>query len=285
MAADLLVRPRQAVVDGQEVAVIVVVADGRIAALAAYDADLTAPEGETLPDDEMLLPGLVDTHVHVNEPGRTDWEGFASATRTAAAGVITLVDKPLNSIRPTTTLAGLVEKQRVAADQVHVDVGSWGGAVPRRCGRPGRPAPGRRVRQQVLPARLGGAGVPPARRRRPPRRHDRAGPARRAAGGAHRGRPGDRHRPRRVRCDVRRFLGSRRRRAEEVAIDRVVDAAARTGARAHIVHLADADALPAIRRAGADGVRLTVEAWASASVAASTPSGSARSPTTPSTCA
>ncbi len=79
----------------------------------------------------MLLPGLVDTHVHVNEPGRTDWEGFATATRSAAAGgVTTIVDMPLNSIPPTTTIAGLEEKQEVARDQVWVDVGFWGGAVP-----------------------------------------------------------------------------------------------------------------------------------------------------------
>ena len=66
----------------------------------------------------MLLPGLVDTHVHVNEPGRTDWEGFASATRAAAAGgVTTIVDMPLNSIPPTTTLAGLEDQARGRASR------------------------------------------------------------------------------------------------------------------------------------------------------------------------
>ena len=79
----------------------------------------------------MLLPGLVDTHVHVNEPGRTEWEGFATATRAAAAGgVTTIVDMPLNSIPPTTTVAALEAKRAVAAGQVRVDVGFWGGAVP-----------------------------------------------------------------------------------------------------------------------------------------------------------
>ena len=79
----------------------------------------------------MLLPGLVDTHVHVNEPGRTEWEGFATATRAAAAGgVTTILDMPLNSIPPTTTVAALEEKRAVAEGQVHVDVGFWGGAVP-----------------------------------------------------------------------------------------------------------------------------------------------------------
>ena len=85
----------------------------------------------------MLLPGLVDTHVHVNEPGRTEWEGFASATRAAAAGgVTTIVDMPLNSIPPTTTVAGADEKRAVAAGQAYVDVGFWGGAVPGNVRRP-----------------------------------------------------------------------------------------------------------------------------------------------------
>jgi allantoinase len=77
------------------------------------------------------MPGLVDTHVHVNEPGRTEWEGFETATRAAAAGgVTTILDMPLNSIPPTTTIAALSEKRAAANGKVHVDVGFWGGAVP-----------------------------------------------------------------------------------------------------------------------------------------------------------
>src|SRR6266566_2857490 len=84
-----------------------------------------------LADDEVLLPGLVDTHVHVNEPGRTEWEGFASATRAAAAGGVTaLIDMPLNSLPPTTTATALAVKRAAAAPSAHVDVGFWGGAVP-----------------------------------------------------------------------------------------------------------------------------------------------------------
>ena len=79
----------------------------------------------------VVLPGLVDSHVHINEPGRTDWEGFEHATRAAAAGgTTTLVDMPLNSIPPTTTGAGFAAKLAAATGHCHVDVGFWGGLVP-----------------------------------------------------------------------------------------------------------------------------------------------------------
>src|SRR5215213_8324547 len=78
-----------------------------------------------------LIPGLVDTHVHINDPGRSDWEGFETATRAAAAGgITTLVDMPLNSIPSTTTVAALEAKRRAASGRCHVDVGFWGGVVP-----------------------------------------------------------------------------------------------------------------------------------------------------------
>jgi allantoinase len=81
--------------------------------------------------DAVVMPGVVDTHVHVNEPGRTGWEGFDTASRAAAAGgVTTIVDMPLNSIPATTTVAGLDAKRRAAQGQCFVDVGFWGGVVP-----------------------------------------------------------------------------------------------------------------------------------------------------------
>src|SRR6059036_824420 len=81
--------------------------------------------------DAALLPGVVDTHVHVNEPGRTDWEGCETATRAAAAGgVTTIVDMPLNSIPATTSLDGLESKLAAAHGKLHVDTAFWGGVVP-----------------------------------------------------------------------------------------------------------------------------------------------------------
>nr|WP_009475262.1 amidohydrolase family protein [Rhodococcus sp. JVH1]EJI99223.1 allantoinase domain protein [Rhodococcus sp. JVH1] len=97
------------------------VRDGRIVVIEPFGAQLDAEVVVELGDDEVLIPGLVDTHVHVNEPGRTEWEGFASATRAAAAGgVTTIVDMPLNSIPPTVDVAALDVKRRVAADQAYV---------------------------------------------------------------------------------------------------------------------------------------------------------------------
>ena len=105
-------------------------ADGIIAAVAAYD---DVPAGATLIDAGPLVisPGLVDTHVHVNEPGRTDWEGFDTATRAAAAGgVTTIVDMPLNSVPATVDVPSLDGKRTAAQGSCHVDVGFWGGVVP-----------------------------------------------------------------------------------------------------------------------------------------------------------
>jgi allantoinase len=124
-----VLRSRRVVLPDGERAATVVVREGRIAAVEPYGT-----AGEDL-GDVALLPGLVDTHVHVNEPGRTEWEGFATATRAAAAGgVTTIVDMPLNSVPPTVDLAALEAKRRAARDRVHVDVGFWGGAVPGNAG-------------------------------------------------------------------------------------------------------------------------------------------------------
>src|SRR4051794_31697872 len=127
---DLVVRSRRAVTPGGERPAAVVVRGDTIVAVEAYDATVQADQDVDL-GELVLLPGLVDTHVHVNEPGRTEWEGFATATRAAAAGgVTTIVDMPLNSLPPTVDVDSLSIKRKAAAGQVHVDVGFWGGAVP-----------------------------------------------------------------------------------------------------------------------------------------------------------
>ncbi len=107
------------------------VGGGRIVAVGAFaDVARDCPVVE-VDDAAVLLPGLVDTHVHINEPGRTEWEGFRTATRAAAAGgVTTLVEMPLNSIPATTTRAALETKRAAAEGKCHVDVGFWGGLVP-----------------------------------------------------------------------------------------------------------------------------------------------------------
>src|SRR5580704_2498813 len=126
----LLIRSRRMVVQGGVREAAAFVRDHRVAEIGEYDlrrdADRTVDLG-----DLPLLPGVVDSHVHVNEPGRTEWEGFATATRAAlAGGVTTICDMPLNSSPATTTVAALREKVAAAEGQCAVDVAFWGGAVP-----------------------------------------------------------------------------------------------------------------------------------------------------------
>ncbi len=126
---DLTIRSSRVVLPDGVRAACVHVADGRIARIAGYD---DIGHGEVIDaGDLVVMPGNVDAHVHVNEPGRTEWEGFGTATRAAAAGgVTTIVDMPLNSIPPTTTVAGFEEKLAAATGQCTVDVAFWGGVVP-----------------------------------------------------------------------------------------------------------------------------------------------------------
>jgi allantoinase len=131
---DLVLRARRVVTREGTRPAAIWIADGRITAVKPYaDVRPATPLAEA--GNAVVMPGLVDTHVHVNEPGRTEWEGFASATRAAAAGgVTTLLDMPLNCVPPTTTVAALQDKRDAAREKIAVDVGFVGGVVPGNAG-------------------------------------------------------------------------------------------------------------------------------------------------------
>ena len=103
---------------------------GKITGILDYDHQTPAEETKDL-GDYMVLPGLVDTHAHINEPGRTEWEGFETATNAAASGgITTVVDMPLNSIPATISLDALEVKRATAKGKCKIDYGFWGGVVP-----------------------------------------------------------------------------------------------------------------------------------------------------------
>jgi allantoinase len=264
MSYDLVISGRALVVLDHHPAAFtsaeVAVLDGRIAGIAPSGAHLTATHRIELAPDEVLIPGLVDTHVHVNEPGRTEWEGFASATRAAAAGgVTTLIDMPLNSIPPTTTPAALAAKRDAARTQVAVDTGFWGGAVPENLGslRALHDAGVFGFKAFLAPSGVDEFGHLDAAQL------DAALDELAAFGGlllVHAEDPGvlhDRENPGGRGYGV--YVESRPDEAEVVAIARVIAGVRRTGTRAHILHLSSAAALPELRAARAEGLPITVE--------------------------
>lgn len=104
----------------------IVMQDGKIIGLESSDRSAHQHAG-----DAVIMPGIIDAHVHINEPGRTDWEGFDTATRAAAAGgITTLVDMPLNSSPVTTTVSAFQEKLSASENKMHVHVGFYGGLIP-----------------------------------------------------------------------------------------------------------------------------------------------------------
>ena len=253
---DLVVRSRRTVLPDGERPAAVAVREGRIAAVLPYDAGADAAEDVDL-GDVALLPGLVDSHVHVNEPGRTEWEGFVTATRAAAAGgVTTIVDMPLNSLPPVVTAGALAVKREAAEGRCAVDVGFWGGAVP------GNVPELRRLHDAgvygfkcfVSPSgveefpELDEAGVRAAMREiasfggllvvhaeDPARLTEPSGPG------------------------YAEFLASRPADSEGAAISLFARLAAETGCRAHIVHLSAAGSLPLLDEWRARGARISAE--------------------------
>jgi len=260
-APDLIIRGRSVVLPDAVGPYAVHIRDGRIVSVADYDEVAEDCEVVDVAGDSVVMPGLVDTHVHINSPGRTEWEGFSSATQAAAAGgVTTLVDMPLNSIPATTTLAGLKTKLETAQDNCFVDVGFWGGVVPGNTAElapmfaagvvgfkcflvPSGVAEFEHVTEENLReampelTRLGALLIVHA---------ELPGPLDEAEVD---GSP----------TAYEAFLASRPRAAENQAIELMIRLSREFKTRVHIVHLSSAEALPSLRRAQAAGVQITAE--------------------------
>lgn len=254
---DLIIRGRTVVSSDAIGPASIHIRDEKIIAVRGFDDIVEGCEVVEASDDAVVMPGLVDTHVHINSPGRTEWEGFPSATRAAAAGgVTTLIDMPLNSIPPTTTLAGFKSKLDDARDHCFVDVGFWGGVVPGntaelepmfaagvvgfKCflvpsGVDEFPHVAEVDLREAMPqlTRLGAMLIVHA---------ELPGPMRTTG-----------------KTDYESFLRSRPRAAEDEAIELMIRLSREFATRVHIVHLSSSDALPLLRRAQAEGVKITAE--------------------------
>lgn len=233
---------------------------GRIAAVEDYR---DGPGADVDAGDLLLMPGVVDTHVHVNEPGRADWEGWATATRAAAAGgVTTLVEMPLNAVPATVSAGALRAKAASTGGKCAVDVGFWGGVVPGNAAelRPLWEAGVRGFKCFLAPSgvdEFGHVGEDDLRRAMPvlaalgaPLLVHAEDPAvlARAAGEVERD-------P----ASYAAYLRSRPPEAEVEAIRLVLRLCRETGARIHVVHVAAAEALPLLRAARAEGLPVTAE--------------------------
>jgi allantoinase len=260
--ARLIVRGRRVITPEGERAAAIHIRDGAIAKISPFD-DVTGNGRVFDARNSVVMPGIVDTHVHINEPGRTEWEGFHTATQAAAAGgVTTLIEMPLNSIPATTTLAAYGEKIAAAADKLWVDVGFWGGVVPGNVPdlRPLWEAgvfgfkcflvpSGVDEFQCVAESDLRAAlpelvrlGAPLLAHAELPGPIDAASKTRPSAPG-----------------EYATWLASRPRQSENDAIALLLRLSHEFNARIHIVHLSSSDALPSLRQAKTSGVNVTVE--------------------------
>jgi len=262
----LIVRSNRVVLPDAVRAASIHIEDGKIARIdtvSERSAMASAERSVVDVGDLVVLPGLVDTHVHVNEPGRTEWEGFATATRAAAVGgITTIVDMPLNSVPATTDVAALEAKRAAARGQCAVDVAFWGGVVPGNAGDLDAlvdagvrgfkcflvpsgvdefPAVGEADLREALPI-LARRSVPLLVHAEAPRVIADYGL--RTADSV---------------ADYARYLATRPPEAEVEAIEMMIDLAREFGVHVHIVHVACAEGVDAIARAKADGVRITAE--------------------------
>jgi allantoinase len=260
----LIVRGKRVITPEGQRAAAIHVRDGRIAEVAPFDViEQGCPLYEA--GERVLMPGLVDTHVHINEPGRTEWEGFATATRAAAAGgITTLIEMPLNSIPATTSVSAFESKCKAATGKLWVDTGFWGGVVPGN-------ARGLRGLWEAgcfgFKCFLVESGV--AEFASVSERDLQAALAELAEFGApllaHAELPGPIEAAKQClvrnvsRKSHRAWLESRPRAAENEAIMLLLRLGLESSVPMHIVHLSSSDAIPEIERAKSAGLSLSVE--------------------------
>ena len=263
MSYDRIVQGKRVLLEGQFQPASILVSRGKIVAIEPFGK---GPDNVPLDDagDAYVIPGLVDSHVHINEPGRTEWEGFRTATRAAAkAGVTTLVDMPLNSIPATTSLKALEEKRAAAQNQLWVDVGFWGGVIP---GNTGELAAMKQAGICGFKCFLSPSGVDefphitepdliPAMEQLASEPHPLL---------VHAELPGplaEAEAQHRDASPVRylSYLASRPARAEDEAVAMMIRLAEQTGARVHIVHHASASGLPLLHAAKDNHLPVTAE--------------------------
>ena len=254
---DLIIRGHRVVLPEAIAPRSIHIHEERIVFVGDYDEVVAGCEVVEAGDESVVMPGLVDTHVHINAPGRTEWEGFRSATRAAAAGGVTsVVDMPLNSVPPTTTLAGFKTKLETAQNDCFVDVGFWGGVVP---GNTGELAPMFAAGVVGFKCFLVPSGVDEFEH--VTEEHLREAMPELTRLGAllivHAELPGA------IRtdgaADYQSFLASRPRVAENAAVELMVRLSREFDTRVHIVHLSSAEAIPVLREAQEAGVKITAE--------------------------
>ncbi len=261
--ATLALRCSRTVIDGQLRPATVLVSQGKIASIVGMDERVDAQRIETI-DSALLLPGLVDTHVHINEPGRTEWEGFNTATQAAAAGgITTVVDMPLNCTPVTTTADALRQKMASLQGKLWVDCGFWGGVVPDSLD-----ALDELLRAGVLGVKSftihSGIDDFPQVDESHLRRAIRILAEHQVPYLIHAELDREGSEPPEIGKRYQSFLASRPRRWEDEAIEMLIalaqDAAGENvSARLHVVHLSSADALPALRAAQQRGLQISAE--------------------------